>query len=1820
MARPLFPLQSFHTHTELTPALWDGDKMKPEVRKRLMEIAKTFEESLGIPVKVQDVWLTGSTANYNWSEFSDIDLHLLIDFSEIDEDEEMVRELMLAKKSVFNEEHDIHIGPFEVELYAQDVNEPHEATGVFSVKKDRWVRKPKQENPRLDLVAVKRKAKSMMRMIDNALSKDSCDSACLDRAMDRVKKMRKAGLDKGGEYSVENLAFKVLRRNGYLEKLWTEQRKRLDKELSLPTRVATAWLRRFLGGVHVAVSFEEWVQGRRFPNPNPRGRKKEILFKSLPVPEQEKIRARWQQGQRAQTPAQASRVKDPLFHTTSHASLEEIAEKGLSPRSGGGTFEHGGYGEHSQGKVFLSDNPEAARAWQDKVFQQLEDRHGDSDDLGRRVPVMLRIKDRKTERDPVGDEDVPGSRFTGDTVPPEDIEFWHPKKKRWEPVSTWGQGTDPEHAISEKTKDGVYVDDEAFMPADEDAYSRNDAAVRQQEKAEQQRRRQKVDKERAQEEKKRQEQEKAKWLEPKRRREWIDKIKEKGFKSPIPGASTKPGVFDRMWQDRLKVDENGKPLPDYPLEASEKGPALKDTGQETWSGGKIYRADVKDDTFVHFTPQSRAQQILESGKLLADPPHKKFGIEGVQAVSLGYGDYTPEVQTTHTKTDEKDPLVAVVFQTSTSPKRGYIEEVLWDEDVELREPRIISSEKAQELMKKAPQKLSEDDLVLYGEEQQKKARSLVVALSGQQFMNLKHKIKDKDLSFDHIFGDKKRLVIPAPNLRSSFEDDRNMERHLKDTGQLKKGEKIDWETGMVEGPDGRKTKLGKRVDRVVSQVQKKHPEAWKRAKDKLKAHRKLDRAERQYSRFVDAPLSDLVDSWNEGGPHFGLSDLVQVVQDIKGEELNPLKKMVLARAPRRVPEMGHKAMRIWLEGMDDILLAPDDIEEKIRKRREQIKKERNKVRSQAREVANRLFEKKSEDPHEDRKKLTKLRRASDRLLGQAQRMDFAEQAYENWSRDIRKDLAKSIRRAATELTEAQEHDYNAREAFKEVQEELERDDRHLLSHAIQLERGRQEFDLWKAKGKNLNVVISRAPIDVLRMSDHPTAPQKIDSCHTEGKSEFACAVDEAQGTGLVAYVVDMDSLKKVDLEDEEVFKDIDRDVKGITPYARIRLRRFENKEDGSEIAIPEHSVYGTQYKNLLDVVTDWAREAQEDVFEKKPRMKDYTLTGGAYRDTDDAELFNHFFDTDQEFGNTEHRREKKTPHKPFRVPYKDGVLEITKWEFKPRTRNSPEGIYVQEAFQVGPTGDRKQLSEEEIADTIYDADEDFFQKIVATSKQALQGRAPQLDDRGRPEPLVMDWGDDWGDEWGEPEPAQEHADSTEEHAEFWSWMERSYPEVPNPNREGRKDRISPSTLKEYGQGGRYQQPAQQMIQRYWQTYQQQKAKKVAHVWLLRRAKYNPEFLQWAEQQRFPSPKTRDRIKFVSLPDDEKKKIYERWKSMAQGDQAERVKKENRWLVPNPDPKRFEHVKFQIRLDEETAQEDQKRLQQSFGTEDQNEIRDTILDLAGAGGVASLVTSVDVLTWQEGKHEARVKVMGRGKHGLHFDRNLKYENTGDEDRPFYPLVIENQISSVGSAAPPGVGTRMLASQVGAAEQEGFSHIEAEASRGRYLNGYYTWPRLGFNAPFTKKDMQDLEDELPEAAWQVQQLAELDSDRMFDGPAELFHVMAIPEAREWWEREGHSVMAAFSVSDLDGGKAYQLLRAYTEAKAMAEGKTIPEYLAKIAAKRRNMAPRLTKQDNGILDRVWGQARQKILVEAKTKKKASELARFWVWTKVVERALEI
>jgi len=232
------PIKSFHLKDELNPKIWpDGDeKVNQKIREDLLEIANDYFENLEIDAKLQDIVLTGSLANFNWSEYSDFDLHLIFDFGEVNKDKELVKKFLDFAGKIWNTQHDITIEGYEVEIYSQDVDEPHTSTGQYSLMEDKWIVKPTRENFVPDEELIKRKAEQIMSSIEDLESDLEEDkeydiiNSKLKKVWKKIKDSRAAGLKREGEYSVENLVFKLLRRNGYIGKILDVKRKAYDKQ------------------------------------------------------------------------------------------------------------------------------------------------------------------------------------------------------------------------------------------------------------------------------------------------------------------------------------------------------------------------------------------------------------------------------------------------------------------------------------------------------------------------------------------------------------------------------------------------------------------------------------------------------------------------------------------------------------------------------------------------------------------------------------------------------------------------------------------------------------------------------------------------------------------------------------------------------------------------------------------------------------------------------------------------------------------------------------------------------------------------------------------------------------------------------------------------------------------------------------------------------------------------------------------------------------------------------------------------------------------------------------------------------------------------------------------------------------------------------------------------------------------------------------------------------------------------------------------------------------------------------------------------------
>ena len=220
----------------LNPLFWDGMILKPEIREKHLDIAKHFVEYLDIPNEsIKDVAFTGSMANFHYGEKSDIDLHVIVDYKDIDDNVDLVKKMLRAKKALYNDHHDITIKDREVELYPQDASEPHHSTAVYSINDSECITKPTFTHTKVDNKIIRQKAENLIDKAKLIINTDDLYDKVkrLEKFKDKIMKMRKAGLDKGGEFSIENLVFKELRNNGFLEALLNELNDSIDKSLSL---------------------------------------------------------------------------------------------------------------------------------------------------------------------------------------------------------------------------------------------------------------------------------------------------------------------------------------------------------------------------------------------------------------------------------------------------------------------------------------------------------------------------------------------------------------------------------------------------------------------------------------------------------------------------------------------------------------------------------------------------------------------------------------------------------------------------------------------------------------------------------------------------------------------------------------------------------------------------------------------------------------------------------------------------------------------------------------------------------------------------------------------------------------------------------------------------------------------------------------------------------------------------------------------------------------------------------------------------------------------------------------------------------------------------------------------------------------------------------------------------------------------------------------------------------------------------------------------------------------------------------------------------
>lgn len=237
------PIKSFKIQDDLPSKLWSNFELESEVRDQLLQIGQDFYEGTDIKADVVDIILCGSLCNYNWSEkYSDYDLHITIRYKDVDEDYDLVEKLCDYAKKIWNSQHDIKIKGYEVEVCIQDDSIMREELktgkmgGVYSLLHDKWVKKPVKADFKPNERMIKEKSKNIIMSIDDieedSKSKDFDElEPQIIKTWKKIKSYRQSGLEsESGEFSIGNLVFKLLRRNGYITRIMEIKRKLYDKQ------------------------------------------------------------------------------------------------------------------------------------------------------------------------------------------------------------------------------------------------------------------------------------------------------------------------------------------------------------------------------------------------------------------------------------------------------------------------------------------------------------------------------------------------------------------------------------------------------------------------------------------------------------------------------------------------------------------------------------------------------------------------------------------------------------------------------------------------------------------------------------------------------------------------------------------------------------------------------------------------------------------------------------------------------------------------------------------------------------------------------------------------------------------------------------------------------------------------------------------------------------------------------------------------------------------------------------------------------------------------------------------------------------------------------------------------------------------------------------------------------------------------------------------------------------------------------------------------------------------------------------------------------
>lgn len=224
--------EDFQVHETLNPKIFDTTtkELLPEVRSQIIEIVEEFEKYVHVPMDIVDVQLVGSNASYNYTEHSDLDVHIIANFELVSNDTALLQALYDAKKTSFNKNLNIKIHDIDVEMYVQDIKSGIMSNGIYSVCDNTWVKEPKPIKSITKHNTEKEVAKWKAK-IERILQEKDYDE--ITDAINLLYLIRHNGIATEGEYSKANQIFKDIRNLGLLDKLKDALNDATSRKLSL---------------------------------------------------------------------------------------------------------------------------------------------------------------------------------------------------------------------------------------------------------------------------------------------------------------------------------------------------------------------------------------------------------------------------------------------------------------------------------------------------------------------------------------------------------------------------------------------------------------------------------------------------------------------------------------------------------------------------------------------------------------------------------------------------------------------------------------------------------------------------------------------------------------------------------------------------------------------------------------------------------------------------------------------------------------------------------------------------------------------------------------------------------------------------------------------------------------------------------------------------------------------------------------------------------------------------------------------------------------------------------------------------------------------------------------------------------------------------------------------------------------------------------------------------------------------------------------------------------------------------------------------------